>query len=205
MNVFVLNTGRCGSSTFAAACGHIANFTAAHESRVPLLGDARLAYPDRHIEVDNRLAWFLGRLDETYGDRAYYVHLTRDAGAVAASWTRRYGVLGGMATGYRDHILSGANWHLPIGRAEAAADYVRTVTENIRLFLKDKTNVLQFRMEAAASDFPRFWEWIDAEGDLAAAMAEWTLRHDTERERTRLRKRLRDFRRRAVRAFLPPP
>ena len=33
MNVFILNTGRCGSRTFARACAHITNYTSAHESR----------------------------------------------------------------------------------------------------------------------------------------------------------------------------
>lgn len=86
MNVFILNAGRSGSKTFARACDHITNFTSAHESRSGLLGEGHFAYPDNHIESDNRLAWLLGRLDRKYGDRAFYVHLTRDVGPVAASW-----------------------------------------------------------------------------------------------------------------------
>lgn len=205
MNVFVLCTGRCGSLTFTRACGHIENFTAAHESRVPLLGDDRLDFPDNHIEVDNRLAWFLGRLDDRWGDRAHYVHLTRDQELVAASWARRFHVLGGMATGYRDHILSGAARAVPISRAAAAADYVRTVNENIRLFLKDKTHVMNFALENAERDFPRFLDWIGARGDREAALAEWRHRHDTEIARTAPRQRMRDIRRRVSRAFFPPP
>ena len=66
MNIFVLCTGRCGSMTFTKACGHIDNFSSAHESRCGRLGNERLAYPENHIEVDNRLSWddFNGR----YGD-----------------------------------------------------------------------------------------------------------------------------------------
>ena len=56
MNVFVLCTGRCGSTTFACACRHIENYTAAHESRSHLAGPERFAYPEDHIEVDNRLS-----------------------------------------------------------------------------------------------------------------------------------------------------
>ena len=63
MNVFVLTTGRSGSLTFAEACRHITNFSCGHETRVGLIGAERLAYPDQHIEVDNRLAWFTGRLE----------------------------------------------------------------------------------------------------------------------------------------------
>ena len=49
------------------------NFTAAHESRKSLVGGARLAYPDRHIEADNRLSWILGRLGRAFpDDRTFY-------------------------------------------------------------------------------------------------------------------------------------
>ena len=81
MNVFVLCTGRCGSMTFAKACGHISNYTSAHESRKQLKPKApreRFIYLDFHIEVDNRLAWFLGTLNEIYGTNAFYVHLKRE-------------------------------------------------------------------------------------------------------------------------------
>lgn len=64
-NVFVLCTGRCGSTTlFAQACQHIENYTASHESKIFLLGDKRLEYSQNHIEVDNRLSWFLGSLEK---------------------------------------------------------------------------------------------------------------------------------------------
>ena len=63
MNIFVLNTGRCGSTTFIKACQHIRNYTALHESRANRIAEQRLAYPRDHIEADNRLSWFLGRLD----------------------------------------------------------------------------------------------------------------------------------------------
>ncbi|MEW8461604.1 MAG: hypothetical protein AB2653_14955 [Candidatus Thiodiazotropha endolucinida] len=78
MNIFILNAGRCGSTTFVQACQHISNYSAAHESRSTLTGKQRLSYPDNHIEADNRLCWLLGRLEREYGNDAYYVHLTRN-------------------------------------------------------------------------------------------------------------------------------
>ena len=90
MNVFVLCTGRCGSTTFIESCRHIRNFSCAHESRTRLLGNERLAYPPNHIEADNRLSWFLGRLDREYGDDAFYVHLVRNTKDVARSYARRF-------------------------------------------------------------------------------------------------------------------
>lgn len=176
-HVFVLCTGRCGSTTFARACGHLANWTAGHETRRHLLGAARLAYPPDHIEADNRLSWLLGRLDAAFGDRAAYVHLTRDPEAVAQSYARRAGY--GIIRAYRQDILMG---HLAGNRRrdplDACRDYVATVTANIELFLRDKSQVLPVRLETIRDDFDTFLGWIDASGDLAAARAELSVRHN---------------------------
>jgi len=90
MNVFVLNTGRCGSTTFIKACNHITNFSCAHESRAGILGEEHFDYPENHIEADNRLSWLLGRLERAYGDDAIYVHLKRNENDTAHSFTLRY-------------------------------------------------------------------------------------------------------------------
>jgi hypothetical protein len=89
MNVFVLSTGRCGSTTIARAFGHAVNFTSGHETRANFV-DGRLDYPDQHIESDNRLCWFLGSLDRRYGERARWIHLTRDPDEVIESYWRRW-------------------------------------------------------------------------------------------------------------------
>ena len=174
MNLFVLNSGRCGSTTFIAACRHIQNFTSAHESRIHLLGPERLAYPEQHIEADNRLCWFLGALDEGYGDNAFYVHLSREREPTAESFAKRRD--SGIMRAFREGIL--------LGGPEGASDlkiadfYLDTIEANIRHFLKDKRQQMSFRLETAAEDFRRFWDWIGAEGDLDAALAEWQVRHN---------------------------
>lgn len=174
MNVFVLNTGRCGSTTWIKACRHIANYSSAHESRVRLLGAQRLAYARNHIEADNRLSWFLGRLDQAYGDRAFYVHLSREPQATARSFARRSGF--GIIQAYREGILLGAD---PEYRDEAvAADYLATVESNIALFLKNKPRKMSARLETAKRDFERFWREIGAEGDLRSALAEFDVRYN---------------------------
>src|SRR6056297_1986666 len=104
-NVFVLSTGRVGSVTFGKACEHFTNYTSGHETRCRETDDARLAYPKGHIEVDNRLAWYLGRVEKTFGDNAFYVHLVRDPEKIAASydrrWTNRGSVLSAFTFGIR--------------------------------------------------------------------------------------------------------
>ena len=59
-----------------------------------------------------------------------------------------------------------------------AQDYCNTVNSNIRLFLKDKTHRMDFDLENARLDFPVFWDFIGAEGDMDAALAEFEVRHN---------------------------
>ena len=169
VNVFILNSGRCGSTTFIRACSHITNYSAGHETRAGLIGPERLNYPDNHIEADNRLSWYLGRLDLKYGDDAFYVHLKRDRQATAESFAKRADF--GIMQAYREGIVLGLQ-----GEPEPVAiarDYLDTVDANIGHFLKDKQHTLHLRLESAKEDFLRFWEWIDASGPLETALLEW--------------------------------
>lgn len=175
MNVFILNAGRSGSTTFNKACQHITNYTSAHESRAHVLGSTRLDYPQNHIEADNRLSWFLGRLDKQYGNDALYVHLTRNVEATAKSHAQR-AFRHGIFLAYRKGILT--NTPIEISDMSVALDYCDTVNSNIELFLKDKTNVMTFQLENAAHDFQLFWELIGAEGDREAALAEFERKHN---------------------------
>jgi hypothetical protein len=175
MNVFVLCTGRCGSATFIEACHFIKNYSSAHESRTSLLGADRFAYPVNHIEADNRLTWVLGRLDAHYGNNAAYVHLTRDTYAVAKSFVARYA--GGIIKAYRG---KGIVLGLPEDTDPllVALDYCHTVDTNIKSFLKDKTKTMDFRLEEADRDFPRFCDFIGAEVDMHSALQEFQVRHN---------------------------
>ncbi|MES9944070.1 MAG: hypothetical protein ABW080_03815 [Candidatus Thiodiazotropha sp.] len=173
MNIFILNAGRCGSTTFIQACKHISNFSAAHESRSTLTGQQRLSYPGNHIEADNRLCWLLGRLEREYGSDAYYVHLTRDREASVESFVKRKDF--GIMQAYREGILMGGRRQSP---EEIAGDYLDTVECNISLFLKDKDHTMSFNLENAARDFVGFWQWIGARGELEQALEEWQVRYN---------------------------
>lgn len=174
MNVFVLCTGRCGSTTFTRACSHITNYTAAHESRVHQLGMDRVNYPKSHIEADHYLAWFLGKLDKQYGDEAKYVHLKRDSKVVAQSYVKKIDWIGSLAAAYKYGIMK----NIPLSFEEVCRDQVETVNSNIQHFLKDKTHVMEFQLENAHEDWPRFWNWIGAEGNYEASLKEWEVRHN---------------------------
>jgi hypothetical protein len=178
MNVFVLCTGRCGGTTLYRACRHITNFTAGNETRIREVGHRnRVDYPPNHIEVDNRLSWFLGALDETYGDNARYVHFAWNREATSRLFERRYyprpekKLRIKLIHAFAHSIVYAGEAFDPA--TEVAQHYWDTVTANIRLFLKDKTHVMEFGLESAREDFPKFWDWIGAEGDMQAALAEF--------------------------------
>lgn len=169
MNVFVLNTGRCGSTTFIKACQHISNYSSAHESRIKLIGDNHFNYPENHIEVDNRLSWFLGKLDSHYGNDAFYVHLFRDQNDTAKSFTKRYDI--GIIKAYRTEIS--INLQEKYSPMDVSLDYCETVNSNIELFLKDKTKKMIINLENAKQDFQLLWELIGAEGNIELALLEF--------------------------------
>jgi hypothetical protein len=176
MNIFVLSTGRCGSTSFIMACRHITNFTCAHESRTWMLGDNRFDYPKNHIEADNRLSWLLGRLDKIYGDNAIYIHLKRNENDTARSLVKRYSR--GIMRAYR-----GGGILLKLPRESdpmaVALDYCHTVNSNIELFLGNKTKTMVINLEDINRDFPAFYKFIGAEGDISAALAEFNNHYNT--------------------------
>ena len=176
MNVFVLNTGRCGSLTFANACEPISNYSAAHESRSKFMGKKHFAYPDRHIEVDNRLSWFLGSLEKWFNDRAVYVHLTRDPDAVARSYCRRLDKPESIIHAYRHVILPGDKGTNP-DPIDFCRDYVRTVNVNIAAFLANKSKTVHVPIENPQEGFAQFWDMIGAKGDFDEAMSILTQVH----------------------------
>ncbi len=160
--------------TFAEACTHITNFTSAHESLSHTIGTDRLAYPPQHIEIDNRLSWFLGRLDQQYGDDAVYVHLTRDAAQVAQSFLKRWD--SGIISAYRREIIMGE--HSNATPYDTCVDYIHTVNSNIAFFLKDKPHALSVALESFEHDFLDFWNHIGATGDINSALKELRTPHN---------------------------
>jgi hypothetical protein len=180
MNVFILCAGRCGSLTLSRALSHATNFTSGHETRVRQLGYRRVDYPINHIEADNRLAFFLGRLDNRFGRDAYYVHLGREREACAASHNRRWEKRG-MMRAYAQAILNRRREH---GfNISVCHDYLRTVEENIEFFLRDKPHQMNLWLETLDRDFPTLWQWIGAEGDLDTAMRELNTSHNAARRK----------------------
>jgi hypothetical protein len=178
-NVFVLCTGRSGSTTLAKACAKISNYSSGHETKASEIGEERLNYPTSHIEADNRLSWMLGKLDERFGDEPFYVHLTRDREEVVRSFGNRWNYSSSIIRFLAEGVFS----LIPdlLGekqRTVLCEDYYDIVNANILLFLKDKTNKMTMRLESLESDFEEFWHQVQAQGDLAAALSEIRTPHN---------------------------
>lgn len=180
MNVFVLCTGRSGSMTFVQACQHLTNYTAGHETRAARIGPARLKYPERHIEVDNRLSWHLGALGRAYDEReVLYVHLKRDPEAVAHSFLKRWdsSFRPSMIQAFGHGIVQRVRDWPEERRIDVCRHYVDTVTANIDDFLRGRES-LTVDLATVEADFARVLDRIDAEGDRASALGEWGVQHN---------------------------
>lgn len=178
-NIFVLCTGRCGSMTFARACEHATNYTAAHESVGLRHG---LAYPDHHIEVNNRLVWYLGLLHQRYPD-ARYVHLRRDTAETAASYAKRSRgpchILGAWRSAIRCGWFPRRGWDVERPVEEDAREMVDAMRALIELFLGTLSADRQVTVDIAdPASFGQFWAWAGLSGGRTSAMATFRMRYN---------------------------
>ena len=165
MRVFVLTPGRTASKTFAYACKHLDGMTAGHETNYGRI-DFRLDYPDNHVEVDNRLAWFIGGLDKRYADdNTFYVYLTRDTDKVVESYLTRWHLKVSINRAFYHGILMNPKKPDIDTARKSCRLFVETVDENIRYFLKNRTNWAHVRVENLERDFFEFMKNAGLTGD----------------------------------------
>lgn len=145
-----------------------------------MLADERLNYPINHIEGDNRLTWFLGQLDEKYGNDAFYVHLMRERSGTVASYARRWGSEVTIVKAFGESILIRKSDQISdIEKLQISSDYYDAANANIRLFLKDKTQKMEMYLATLSKDFEQFWQRIGAEGNLEKALEELSQKHNS--------------------------
>jgi hypothetical protein len=140
-----------------------------------MTGEERLNYPDNHIEANNRLSWFLDRLDERFGNTPFFVHLRRNDADTAKSYSVRT-FPGGILQAYRHGILM--NVAGSTSNISVSLDYCHTVNSNISLFLKDKDKKIEVRLETIKEDFKAFWKAIGAKRDIDAALTEFDVQYN---------------------------
>ena len=193
-HVFILCTGRSGSVSFIRSCQYITNYSAGHETKAHAFGEDRLDFPEYHIEADNRLSWFLGPLEEKFGDDAVYVHLLRNREATLLSFMNRWGQKGGIIYAFEKGILMTKNRRLSKEeKIQICGDYYDTVNANIRQFLRYKSKTLTLRIENMDTDFKEFWDFIGAEGELNKAIAAFKEPANTSQSRKTVSYRIRSF------------
>src|SRR5690606_32508122 len=124
-------------------CSHIEGMTSAHESLSrEMVG--RLEYPDDHIEVDNRLSWFLGSLERKNAaeENVFYVYLKRKPELVSKSYIQRWYIRPAVIRAFYHGILMRSNIPTDEEKEACGALLVKTMTDNIEVFLENKTNVV---------------------------------------------------------------
>jgi hypothetical protein len=180
LRAFVLCTGRCGSVTFVRSCRHIDNHTAGHESLAHAVGAERFAYPENHVEADNRLSWFLADLGSRFASDALFVHLRRDPAEVAESLVRRWdnGHRANIVRAFAEAVVPHRHEPPAEERPALARFYVDTVRANIEAFLTTVPYSMTIDLEAAKDQLPEFWYRLGAEGDLDAATSEFDRRYN---------------------------
>ena len=103
---------------------------------------------------------------------------------VAQSYIKRFNFKESIMKAYKNGILIRSEKHAPnTDKIDYARDYVETVNCNIKSFLSDKSNKMQFDLSEAEDKFPKFCDWINAKGDLAKAQAEFLIKHNASNAR----------------------
>jgi hypothetical protein len=138
----------------------------------------RFNYPDNHIEIDNRLSWHLGFLNEKFHDDAFYIHLIRNRDLVAKSHSHRFYQPASIMDAFSGLKMIPPEKLSSAERIQLSYDYVDTVNANIALFLRDKTRKMNLQVENIQEDFQKFWKLIGAQGNLEKALSEFSTRHN---------------------------
>jgi len=178
MNVFCLTTGRSGSTTFAKSCSHASNYTSGHETRTQHIGHERLNYPDFHIEADNRLTWFLGQLEDRFGDTAIYIHLIRNREETITSYSKRTVWVGGIMKAFGHGILMNDRDYSDDEWRKIAGFYYDTVNDNVKYFLMNKSRVITLHTESPELGLQQLWDIAGINGDFKKAISEWKIRYN---------------------------
>lgn len=176
----MLSTGRSGTATWARACEtlrpHTTGLTVGHESRAHLIA-GRLDYPDRHIEVDNRLAWFTGSLAREYGydDATVWVHLTRDPTRVAESYAERMRVGAGIMPAFASGIIRRRPPRNMRDTLTAARLMITTIDDNIAHLLDTQPCVVRASIEHPHEPFDAMCDMLGIPAGRARDRAHTTL------------------------------
>lgn len=170
MRIFVLTAGRTASTTFSNACGSIKGMSSGHETNAGVV-EGRLEYPENHIEVDNRLIWFLPMLEEKYNEDVIYVYLKRSPSEVAKSYKKRWYVNCSVVRAFFNNILMAERIPTDVEKDKACELYAHLADKTIEHFLSGKDNKYVVNVESLEDDFLGFIESVGFDFDKDAAIS----------------------------------
>ena len=186
MNIFVLSTGRAGSTTFSKACAHLDNYTVSHGCKFTNACDLTFNYPDNHIAVDNRFVDHLNTLNNLYQKDVLYIILHRNLKEQAESLKKldeknKYLSLDSCegVLSYEDYLIK---------QDEKIADFLYTNYE-LPYRYKVEHNFLDFNLSLAKDNFDYFWHLINGKGNLTEALDEWDIKYNAGNVLNNLEKR----------------
>lgn len=156
MRVFVLTTGRTGSTTLYHACKHIENYTVQHEGATHWI-------KDNHITIDNRLSFKLGHLHNYHDNDCFYFHLIRNTVETVQSFLNRKGGYDISDAWAKQVMMRERKTY------ETCLNYVQATNANIQLFLTDKPHEI-IRLDEAG--IKMLYEKIGAVGNLSKSLKE---------------------------------
>lgn len=161
MNIFVVGTGRCGTTSFAEACRYMSSFTVGHETNA-----VGLRYPTNHIEVNSQLTWRTPALIQKYPE-ALWVHLIRERESCAESIAQMGG--GSVVAGLQQLYPS----LYPDDPLEAARIFYDMANDVIVATIPRRKILF---LETIQEEWPSFWKWACAEGDYDGSLASWSVK-----------------------------
>lgn len=171
MRIFVVGTGRCGTSTFYHAAKHATNYHVGHESRAGRREPNDYIYPDQTLEISCHLSFAVPLLYERNGFHdVKIVHLVRERRPCIESLARVKDALQSLAFGIQQCKPKSDTEHLAW-----AEWWYDLVNENISA---TAWHPFEFQMEAAEDFWPDFWMWAGCEGDFDASMEEWRRKYN---------------------------
>lgn len=166
MRVFVVGTGRCGTSTFFHACNHITNYGCGHESKRGPKQIGNWSFPDDHIEIASNLTVGLHKLIYKYPN-SLWVRLKRNKRECVRS----------LAEQASEAMLDFAHqwWYLDMTEAvdniEVASQFYDFCEDYYQRRLPN--NALFLDLEHIREQWSVFWNEARAEGDYLASLKEW--------------------------------
>lgn len=165
MNIFVVGTGRCGSTTFAAACKHAVNMTAGHETAAGRIYD--FIYPPNHIEVDPPLTFWINKL-RSYYPGCKFVHLIREVD--------REGCIHSLAVNDPDicQWFGRMIYHFPECQPSEGAEAIYEIMNSI----VQGEDVLRIRLVDVKERWWQVWEWMGCKGDFYRSLKEWDVKYN---------------------------